>query len=175
MTSPEIPRNSYSLATFGARIIAATVDLACVFLIVLLCGGSGISILLVFPESSPFVFWLFLFSSIPIAGIYFWLFFYLFSKTLGCLTVSIKIVRSDGKELGFGGGILRTLAFFIYIVGLPIGFSFLWLFDNILVACLIVLLVGIGVGIISMLFMIFDQQRRALHDRMAGTLVVENF
>ncbi len=175
MSRLERPSDPYNLATLGARVIAACVDLLCLILILLLCLGLGVVIPLSFPELPFFVFWIFVLLSIPLAGLYFLLCFYFFGKTLGCATVSIKIVRSDGAELGLSGGFLRTFSLGIYILGFPIGFSFLWVFDSMLLACSIVLLVSMGIGLASMLFMCVDRQRRALHDRMAGTLVVENF
>ena len=61
------------------------------------------------------------------------------------------------------------------MLGFPIGFSFLWAFDSMLLACSVLFLVSMGIGFASVLFMCIDRQHRALHDRMADTLVVENF
>jgi len=175
MSNLEKPCAPYNLATLGARVIAVLVDLLCLILILLLCLALGVAIPLTSPGLPFFVFWIFVFLSIPLAGLYFLLCFYFFGKTLGCATVSIKIVRSDGAELGFVGGFLRAFSLGIYMLGFPIGFSFLWVFDSMLLACSVALLVSMGIGFASVLFMCIDRQHRAFHDRMAGTLVVENF
>ena len=175
MSNLESPSSLYNLATLGVRAIAIFVDLLCLILIFLLCLALGVVIPLTSPEVPFFVFWIFVFLSIPLSGLYFLLCFYFFGKTLGCATVSIKIVRSNGAELGFAGGLLRAFSLGIYMWGFPIGFSFLWAFDSMLLACSVLFLVSMGIGFGSVLFMGIERQHSALHDRMADTLVVENF
>lgn len=68
-------------------------------------------------------------------------------KTLGKWATGLRIERTTGAQLGFGRALLR------HLVGYPLS----------------LLIFGIG-----FLFAAFDARGRALHDRLAGTLVVRD-
>jgi uncharacterized RDD family membrane protein YckC len=66
-------------------------------------------------------------------------------QTLGKMAVAIRVVRTDGRPVGVGAALLRL-----------VGYLFSWL----------LLFAGF-------LMIIFDRQRRGLHDRLADTIVVD--
>ena len=73
--------------------------------------------------------------------------------TPGKLLVGIRAVREDGSDLGWGLGFMREV-----VVKRVLG-SVLWLFAG---------LYPLADG----LWPLWDPRRQALHDKMAGTLVV---
>jgi uncharacterized RDD family membrane protein YckC len=66
-------------------------------------------------------------------------------QTLGKLAMAIRVVRSDGRPAGIGAALLRLVGYL---------FSTLLLFAG-------------------FLMIVFDRQRRGLHDRLADTIVVD--
>ena len=66
-------------------------------------------------------------------------------QTLGKMAVAIRVVRSDGRPAGVGAALLRLVGYL---------FSSLLLFAG-------------------FLMIVFDRQRRGLHDRLADTVVVD--
>jgi uncharacterized RDD family membrane protein YckC len=65
-------------------------------------------------------------------------------KTIGMAVLGIQVVRRDGQPVGLRQSVLRTLTFPLSVAILGIGF----------------------------LGIVVDRERRALHDRLAGTAVV---
>jgi uncharacterized RDD family membrane protein YckC len=90
--------------------------------------------------------------SSPVVGAIFlvWLFAYhayswgAFGKTIGMALLGVRVTRADGAELGGRRAVVRTVAF-------PLSFLFL------------------GLGLLPILF---QRERRALHDFIAGSAVV---
>ena len=66
-------------------------------------------------------------------------------QTLGKMAVAIRVVRTDGRPTGVGAALLRLVGYL---------FSTLLLFAG-------------------FLMIVFDRQRRGLHDRLADTIVVD--
>ena len=66
-------------------------------------------------------------------------------QTLGKMAVAIRVVRTDGRPVGVGAALLRLVGYL---------FSTLLLFAG-------------------FLMIVFDRQRRGLHDRLADTIVVD--
>jgi len=66
-------------------------------------------------------------------------------QTLGKMAVAIRVVRTDGRPAGVGAALLRLVGYL---------FSSLLLFAG-------------------FLMIVFDRQRRGLHDRLADTIVVD--
>ena len=65
-------------------------------------------------------------------------------QTLGQMAAHIKVVRQDGKPMDLGTAVLRFIGYVVCILTLGIGF----------------------------LMIAFDEQKRGLHDRLAGTYVI---
>ncbi len=141
-------------ASFETRLVAFVLDMIVLFSVFLLfIAIAGLQLLLrsdfgdVDPPDSAF------YLAAIIILIYFFLFFPLYflalwvwrGQTVGKMAMVIKVVRRDGRPLGVGTALLRLVGYL---------FSTLLLFGG-------------------FLMIPFDQQRRALHDRLADTLVVE--
>ncbi len=65
-------------------------------------------------------------------------------QTLGQMAMHIKVVRTDGQALDLGVATLRCVG--LLVCGLTIGIGFL--------------------------LIVFDERKRGLHDRIAGTYVI---
>lgn len=65
-------------------------------------------------------------------------------QTLGQMAAHIKVVRQDGKPMDLGTSVLRFIGYVVCVLTLGIGF----------------------------LMIAFDEQKRGLHDRLAGTYVI---
>ena len=101
-------------------------------------------------------------------------------QTVGQMAMAIKVVRRDGRHMGLARAAVRLggLNFLplIFVVSLltllAAGTS-----EDALVALIwtlvIVGLVLMAIQILGFLMIPFDRERRALHDRLADTLVVE--
>ena len=141
-------------ASFETRLVAFVLDVIVLFSVFLLfIAVAGLQLLLrsdfgdVDPPDSAF------YLAAIILLIYFLLFFPLYflalwvwrGQTVGKMAMAIKVVRRDGHPLGVGTALLRLVGYL---------FSALLLFAGFLMIA-------------------FDPQRRALHDRLADTLVVE--
>jgi len=66
-------------------------------------------------------------------------------QTLGKMAMAIRVVRSDGRPTGVGAALLRLVGYLFSTLLLFVGF----------------------------LMILFDRQRRGLHDRLADTIVVD--
>ena len=65
-------------------------------------------------------------------------------QTLGQIAAHIKVVRQDGKPMDLGTAVLRFIGYVVCVLTLGIGF----------------------------LLVAFDERKRGLHDRLAGTYVI---
>jgi len=73
-------------------------------------------------------------------------------QTLGYRALGLKLVRTDGSQPGVGSAIARCLGIMI---------------------CLIMLIPGVIPGALGFLWMLWDDRKQALHDKMGDTLVVK--
>ena len=109
---------------------------------------------LILGTESPIISWL-----LPIVGAVYFIGFWTWrGQTLGKMVIGAKIVRADGSPIGLGTAFLRYLVFFAYIqMARPFGSAAWILFVIIFVALLVVA---------------FSREKRGLHDRIAGTVVI---
>ena len=101
-------------------------------------------------------------------------------QTVGQMAMAIKVVRRDGHPMGLARAVVRlgglNLLPAIFVVSLvtllATGTS-----EDVLVALIGVLgfaaLALVAIQVLGFLMIPFDRERRALHDRLADTLVVE--
>jgi uncharacterized RDD family membrane protein YckC len=66
-------------------------------------------------------------------------------QTLGKMAMALRVVRSDGRPVGVGAALLRLVGYMFSTLVLFAGF----------------------------VMIVFDRQRRGLHDRLADTIVVD--
>lgn len=141
-------------ASFETRLVAFVLDMIVLFSVFLLfVAVAGLQLLLrsdfgeVDPPDSAFCLAaiIVLIYFFPLFPLYFLALWVWRGQTVGKMAMAIKVVRRDGHRLGVGTALLRLVGYL---------FSTLLLFAGFLMIA-------------------FDRQRRALHDRLADTLVVE--
>ncbi len=123
---------------------------------------------------------------IVVAVIPFWLVFNLWlqasrGQTVGMYIVGIRVARSDGGRLGLLGALWRMLTLNPLLFHPVLGAAWILLavFATMLTPNWVVLIVTATLALLSLIApfvalaaVMSDEQRRALHDRIAGTLVV---
>ena len=101
-------------------------------------------------------------------------------QTVGQVAMAIKVVRRDGRPMGLARAAVRVGG--LNFLPLVFGASLLALLatglaEDALTALILVLTLAalalIVIQIVGSLMIPFDQQRQALHDRLADTIVVE--
>ena len=122
-----------------------------------------------------------------IAGVVpFWLLFNVWlqswrGQTVGKYIVGIRVARPDGGRIGMPRALVRTLlldpVLFHPLLAIPWALLVIYgtmLTSNtlVLVATMTVLLLSIVAAPVALAAMLSDGRRRALHDRIVGTLVV---
>lgn len=102
-------------------------------------------------------------------------------QSVGKYIVGVKVAGSDGGGLSFRQAVARILLLdpLLFHPLLAIPWALLAIFATSLTVNVVVLIVTVGVALLSLLSplialgaMMTDKQRRALHDRITGTLVV---
>jgi uncharacterized RDD family membrane protein YckC len=76
--------------------------------------------------------------------LYFAMFWSLVNYTPGKYLLGLRVVRTDGRDLGFWRSVLRAVCY--YLSALLLFMGFIWI--------------------------IFDKKRQGLHDKIAGTVVI---
>jgi uncharacterized RDD family membrane protein YckC len=141
-------------ASFETRLVAFVLDMIVLFSVFLLfIAIAGLQLLLrsdfgdVDPPDSAFYLAaiIILVYFFPVLPLYFLALWAWRGQTVGKMAMAIRVVRRDGRPLGVGVSLIRLIGYLLSTLPLFAGF----------------------------LMIAFDQQRRALHDRLADTLVVE--
>ena len=148
---PTYQHEASPYAGYGARLLAFLIDqLFLLSLLFLLIAVAALEVLLTSdygevdpPTRSYYV-------GIGIVGAFLplWLLYHVlcwgfWGKTIGKMVMGIQIVRRDGDRIGLGRAILRTFAYLISTLTLHL----------------------------PTLFALFGDERRAMHDILAGTVV----
>ena len=168
-------------ASFEMRVAAVAIDALVLFFVagVFVIAGS-VNLLL----SSDFdrvnasggsinLFWS-LVGAVPAAFLlYFFLGLAFWGKTAGAAIMRITVVRSDGAPLGLLGALARVTGMLVYVLLLGVGAVLAYALRGTPAAA--GLLVGLSLlfCVAGLLWAVFDPYRRALHDRIAGTIVVQ--
>ncbi|HCV00915.1 MAG: hypothetical protein CL897_04640 [Dehalococcoidia bacterium] len=168
-------------ASFEMRFAAVAIDALVLFFVagVLIIAGS-VNLLL----SSDFdrvnasggainLFWA-LVGAVPLAVfLYFFLGFAFWGKTAGAAIMRISVVRSDGAALGVFGALARVMGMLSYVLLLAIGAVLAFVLRSTPAAAGAFVGLSLLVCVAGFLWAVFDPYRRALHDRIAGTIVVQ--
>lgn len=112
-------------------------------------------------------------SSFPVILLYVLLFWAWRGQTVGKMAMGIRVAQQDGSPLGFLGALRRLLAHFVYpaaVLGCMTAAVYAGLGFTAIAA-------AAGVGLLFTLagyaLALFTPGHRALHDYLAGTIVVE--
>ena len=140
-------------ATLQLRIVAFLLDtIVMISAFMLFVAAGGLQTLLrsdfgnVDPPDSAFYIWLgFILAFIPFAALYFAGLWSWRGQTVGMMAVHIKVAARDRRRLSFRRALARTFA--LHLSMLPLGLGILTTF--------------------------FDGENRALHDYLAGSVVLE--
>lgn len=168
-------------ASFEMRVAAAAVDALVLFFVagVLIIAGS-VNLLL----SSDFdrvnasgdsinLFWA-LVGAVPAACLlYFFLGLAFWGKTAGAAAMRISVVRSDGAGLGVLGALARVIGMLSYVLILGLGAVLAYVLRGTPIAAGLLVGLSLLACVAGLLWAVFDPYRRALHDRIAGTIVVQ--
>lgn len=168
-------------ASFEMRVAAAALDALVLFFVagVLIIAGS-VNLLL----SSDFdrvnasggsinLFWA-LVGAVPAAFVlYFFLGLAFWGRTAGAAVMRISVVRSDGAPLGLLGALARVTGVLSYVLVLGIGAVLAYVLRGTPAAAAFLVGLSLLICVAGLLWAVFDPYRRALHDRIAGTIVVQ--
>ncbi|MGQ9572738.1 MAG: RDD family protein [Dehalococcoidia bacterium] len=175
-------------ASFETRLVAFVLDLVVLFSVFLLfIAAAGLQLLLRSdfgdvdpPDAAYDLAAIILMAYLIFLPAYFLLLWAWRGQTVGQMAMAIKVMRRDGRPIGLARAAIRMgglnflpPVFFLSLFSLPsAGTS-----EDALVALILVLglvgLVLIAVQVLGFPSVLFDRQRRALHDRLADTIVVE--
>jgi uncharacterized RDD family membrane protein YckC len=92
-------------------------------------------------------------------------------QTVGKYVADIKVVREDGRPLGLGTSLVRFLAL-LWLLTAAITVS-VTVSAAVLVVTLALVILSLGAPLLTAGAVLVDGRRRALHDRVAGTTVVQ--
>ena len=184
-----VPAESLKRGRLEARVVAFLIDSVMLASFILVFGAIGLLQILLksefgevdLPESS---YWAFL--AISAAVVPFWAAFnvwlYLWrGQSVGQYVAGLKVVRIDGAAPNLGGAVLRLLVLnpLLFHPFLAVPWALVAAFTTSVTVSLVVLVATVTVVILSLVSpfvalvtVAFDKERRALHDRVAGTVVV---
>jgi uncharacterized RDD family membrane protein YckC len=161
-------------------VAAGILDLIVLFIIAGLLVAIGSLVVLVssdFERVEPSdtainLFWACVGAILPATLLYMFIGFAWKGQTIGHSVMQVMIIRSDGRRLGAVGAAGRVAGLLVYALFVAIGgvAAFALRETSLLAAAAIAaafLFVAAGLFLAA-----FDRRRRALHDRIAGTVVI---
>jgi len=176
-------------ASFETRLVAFVLDLIVLFSVLALFFAVAFLQILIrtdfgekdTPDSAVWAAaimlatYCFLFLPLYFVGLWVWR-----GQTVGQVAMAIKVVRRDGRPMGLARAAVRVGG--LNFLPLVFGASLLALLatglaEDALIGIIWVLIAAalalMAIQVLGSLMIPFDQQRRALHDRLADTIVVE--
>ncbi len=168
-------------ASFEARVVAAAIDALILFIVAGVLIIAGAVNLLVSSDfervnasgSSINLFWMLVGAVPPVFLLYFFLSLAIWGKTAGAAVMHIDVVRSDGAPLGVVGALARVIGMLVYALLLAIGVALAYILRGTPAAAALFLGLSFLVSAAGILWAAVDPYRRTLHDRLAGTIVVQ--
>lgn len=176
-------------ASFETRLVAFVLDLIVLFSVLALFFAVAFLQILIrtdfgekdTPDSAVWAAaimlatYCFLFLPLYFVGLWVWR-----GQTVGQVAMAIKVVRRDGRPMGLARAAVRVGG--LNFLPLVFGASLLALLatglaEDALIGIIWVLIAAalalMAIQVLGFLMIPFDQQRQALHDRLADTIVVE--
>ena len=168
-------------ASFELRVAAIAIDALVLFFVagVLIIAGA-VNLLL----SSDFdrvnassgaisLFWALVGAVPAVCFLYHFLGLAFWGKTAGAAVMRISVIRSDGAPLGALGALARVIGMLIYALILGLGAILAYALRSAPAAAAVFVALSLLACVAGLLWAVFDPYRRALHDRIAGTIVVQ--
>jgi|GEM_PF-983715 len=167
-------------ATFEARVAAGTLDVLVLFIIASLLVTAGSMVVLIssdFERVSPSgtainIFWICVGAIPPAFLLYFFISLAWKGQTVGAAVMQLMVIRSDGRRLGTVGAIARVIGLLIYVLILGVGIIVAYALRDSTLESGAAVAIAFLLASAGFLWSAFDSQRRTLHDRLAGTIVV---
>lgn len=167
-------------ATFEARVAAGTLDVLVLFIIASLLVTAGSLIVLVssdFEKVEPSgtainMFWVCVGAIPPAFLLYFFVSLAWKGQTVGASVMQLMVIRSDGRPLGVLGAMARVIGLLIYVLIIGLGIVLAFSLRSSSLQSGVAVAVAFLLASAGFLWAAFDSQRRTLHDRIAGTIVV---
>jgi uncharacterized RDD family membrane protein YckC len=173
-----VPRLRY--ANFESRFVAAVLDGLILCIIAAIDVAIAGMVLLVSsdfgeldpPDSAYYTFIGILIAIAPLWAVYFLASWAWRGQTIGQAIMQITVTRESGDPLGLAGSLARVVALSVYPLVLAAGvfLAYTQRHEPLLVAAIIA--ASLLLVLAGLLSAVFDAQRRAVHDRIAGTIVV---
>jgi uncharacterized RDD family membrane protein YckC len=172
------PRLRY--ASFESRVAAAILDALVLFIIGALLVALGSLIVLIssdFERVAPSdtavnLFWGCVGSFVPAAFLYFFVSYAWKGQTVGGAVMQTMVIRSDGRPLGVLGSVARVIGLLVYVVFIGAGAVVAFALRDAMAQAALAVVVALVLVAAGLLWGAFDPRRRALHDRIAGTIVI---
>lgn len=167
-------------ASFEARIAAGALDSLVLFIITALLVMAGSLVILIssdFERQEPSDTAIALFvasvaSIVPAFLLYFFVSFCWKGQTIGHAVLGLMVLRSDTRRLGVLGALARVVVLLVYPLMLTLGGLAAYLAkDSTTLAGGIIAITLLAI-LAGFFWAAFDPHRRALHDRIAATIVV---
>ena len=101
-----------------------------------------------------------------------------FGQTLGKMALSIKLLNKDEKsEISIGQAVLRSIGPLVYVVSFILNALIASMFgpqsfEAIAILLMVLMFIYWCWGLVEIVTMLFDEKSRALHDYIAGTVVI---
>ncbi len=176
----ETPVVRVRYGSFEARVAGATLDLLVLFIIAALLVTAGSMVVLVssdFEKIDPStmsinVFWGCVGAIVPAVILYLFVSYAWKGQTVGMAVMQLMVIRSDGRPLGVLGSMARVMGLLTYAFILVAGAVAAYVFKDSTGKAAGAIGVATFLIVIGLLWAVFDSRRRALHDRIAGTIVV---
>ncbi len=155
--------------TTGPRFIAAIIDGVLLMTIVIL-----FELLPIWDWSASLISFISL--ALPVA--YSILMHARFGQTLGKMALSIKLLNKDEKsEISIGQAVLRSIGPLVYVVSFILNALIASMFgpqsfEAIAILLMVLMFIYWCWGLVEIVTMLFDEKSRALHDYIAGTVVI---
>jgi uncharacterized RDD family membrane protein YckC len=177
---PKRTAAAYRYASFESRVAAASLDLLVLVIIASLLVTAGSMVVLISSDferiepsgTSINIFWMSVGAIAPAWLLYFFVALTWKGQTIGASVMQIMVIRSDGKPLGVLGSIARIIGLLLYGLFVAVGGLGAYAFRDSTPKAAAAIGVALLLVLAGIFWAIFDRHRRALHDRIAGTIVV---
>ena len=177
---PARPAPRVRYASFESRVAGAALDLFVMVIIASLLVTAGAIVVLVssdFERVDPSVtsiniFWGCVGAIAPAILLYFFIGYAWKGQTVGMAVMQIMVLRSDGRRLGVLGSIARLIGLLAYVLVVALGCLAAFTFRDSTGAAAAAIALSFLLASLGFIWAAFDRHRRALHDRVAGTIVV---
>lgn len=172
------PRLRY--ANFESRFVAAILDTLVLFIIAAVMLAIAGLVLLVssdFGEIDPsdsayYTFVGILIGVLPLWALYFFFCWSWRGQTIGDAIMQITVLRANGADLGLAGAFARLIAVSAYVLIMAGGLFIAYLRRESSIEVALFVGGSLVITLAGVLWAAFDSEHRALHDRIAGTVVV---